>query len=281
MTGRPVRTIELRSGEAIPVLGLGTWGFGEDPGRRAAEIATLRDGVAVGLTLIDTAELYGGGRSEEVVGEAIDGRRDDVFLVSKVLPSNATRTGTIAACERSLRRLGTDRLDLYLLHWRGKVPLRETLDAFADLREKGWIRYWGVCNFDVTQMAELRLFGGEDVTTDQVLYNLQHRGIEHDLLPWCLERGIPLMTYLPLEGGHILDHPTLKAVADRHGATPAQVALAWVLRHERLATIATTARPEHVRENLYALTLPLDLRDVAALDEAFPRPAGPRALDIH
>ena len=130
-------------------------------------------------------------------------------------------------------------------------------------------------------MTELRLFGGEDVTTDQVLYNLQHRAIEHDLLPWCLERGIPLMTYLPLEGGRILDHPALRAVADRHGATPAQVALAWVLRHERLATIATTARPEHVRENLYALTLPLDLRDVAALDEAFPRPAGPRALEIH
>jgi diketogulonate reductase-like aldo/keto reductase len=233
-----VRTTKLPSGEAIPVLGQGTWYLGEGLRRREDEVAALRLGLDLGLTLIDTAEMYGDGVSEELVGEAIAGRRDEVFLVSKVLPSNATQRGTIAACERSLRRLGTDRLDLYLLHWRGGTPLRETLDAFAALTDAGKIRHWGVSNFDVSDMEELvGLPGGSAVATDQVLYNLTRRGIEYDLLPWCRERGLPIMAYSPIEQGRMLGHAGLRSVAARHGATPAQVALAWLLRQDGLIVI--------------------------------------------
>src|SRR5712672_4585115 len=235
MTIRPanwahgVRMTRLPSGEAIPSLGQGTWGMAEDVRRRKEEVAALRLGIDLGMTLIDTAEMDADGGAEVLVGEAIAGRRDELFLVSKVLPENATKRGTVAACEHSLRRLGTDRLDLYLMHWRGNVPLEATLDAFAGLVDAGKIRHWGVSNFDVIDMIELwGLAGGSEVATDQVLYNLTRRGIEYDLMPWCSNRHIPIMAYSPLEQGRLLDHSELKNVAARHNATPAQIALAWL-----------------------------------------------------
>jgi diketogulonate reductase-like aldo/keto reductase len=275
------RSIELPSGDRTPVLGVATWGYAEDPRCREEEIATLREALNLGLGVIDTAELYAGGAAEQLIGEAIAGRRDDVFLVDKAMPGHATREGLITACKGSLHRLGTDRIDLYLLHWRGSVPLRESVDGFRALQRAGAIRHWGVANFDVDDLAELRIAGGHEVQTDLVLYNLAHRGIEYDLLPWCLERGLPVMTYFPLEGGRILDDPTLEDIAGRQRATPAQVALAWVLRHERLAALARASTPEHVRENLAALDVRLTAPDITALDRAFPRPVAPHPLDVH
>jgi diketogulonate reductase-like aldo/keto reductase len=276
-----VRTTRLPSGEVVPVLGQGTWHMAEDPRRREEEIAALRLGLDLGMTLIDTAEMYGEGAAEELVGEAIAGRRREVFLVSKVLPDHATRRGTIVACEGSLQRLGTDRLDLYLLHWRGLVPLEETLEAFSTLARAGKIRYWGVSNFDVSDMEELvGLPGGSAVATDQVLYNLLRRGIEYDLLPWCRERKLPIMAYSPIEQGRMLGHPTLQSVAARHHATPAQVALAWVLRQDGIITIPKAGTPAHVRENRAALELRLTAQDLAALDRAFPPPTGPQPLEM-
>jgi diketogulonate reductase-like aldo/keto reductase len=281
MSGAAVRTTSLPSGEAVPVLGQGTWGMGEKPSRRQEEIEALRLGLDLGMTLIDTAEMYGDGAAEELIAAAIAGRRHEVFLVSKVLPHNATRRGTIAACERSLQRLGTDWLDLYLLHWRGPPPLTETLAAFDELARAGKIRHWGVSNFDAADMKELvRLSGGSTVATDQVLYNLTRRGIEYDLLPWCLEHGLPIMAYSPIEQGRLLDHPALQSVAAGHGATPAQVSLAWVLRHDRLIAIPKAGVPAHVRDNRAALDLHLTEQDVKALDRAFPAPTGPRALEM-
>jgi diketogulonate reductase-like aldo/keto reductase len=281
MTAAPVRTTRLPSGEAVPVLGQGTWYMGDDPRRRADEIAALRLGLDLGMTLIDTAEMYGNGAAEELVGEAIAGRRDEVFLVSKVLPGNATRSGTIAACERSLHRLRTDRLDLYLLHWRGGTPLEETLGAFETLARAGKIRHFGVSNFDLADMDEMwALEGGAAAATDQVLYNLTRRGIEWDLLPWCRERGVPIMAYSPIEQGRLLRHPELRAVAARHGATPAQAALAWVLRQDDVIAIPKAGDSRHVRENRVALDLHLAEEDLAALDRAFPPPAGPRSLEM-
>jgi diketogulonate reductase-like aldo/keto reductase len=263
------------------VLGQGTWHMAEDPRRRPAEISALRVGIELGLTLIDTAEMYADGQAEELVGEAIAGRREDVFLVSKVLPEHGTKRGTVAACERSLRRLKTDRLDLYLLHWRGDVPLEATLEGFTALVRAGMIRQWGVSNFDVSDMEELeRLPGGTSVATDQVLYNLSRRGIEWDLLPWCRARRIPIMAYSPIEQGRMLRHPVLRKVATRQGATPAQVALAWLLRQELLCAIPKAATPEHVRENRAAVDLRLTDRDLAELDRAFPPPDGPRPLEM-
>lgn len=274
-------TMKLPSGEALPRLGQGTWYLGDDPRRRAVELAALRLGLDLGLTLVDTAEMYGGGAAEELVGEAIAGRRADVFLVSKVLPTNATRRGTVAACERSLRRLGTDRLDLYLLHWRGSVPLEETLEGFAALARAGKIRHWGVSNLDTSDMEELvRAAGGAAVQTDQVLYNLTRRGVEHDLLPWCRERGIPIMAYSPIEQGRLLGHAAVRDVAARRGATPAQVALAWVLRQDGVGAIPKAGTPEHVRENRGALDLRLADEELAALDRAFPPPARKRPLEL-
>ena len=268
-----VRTTKLPSGETLPILGQGTWYLGETPGRRKDEITALRTGLDLGMSLIDTAEMYGDGAAEELVGEAIANRRDEVFLVSKVLPNNATRHGTIAACERSLRRLGTDRLDLYLLHWRGSHSLAETLEGFQSLLQAGKVRHWGVSNFDVSDMDELvGLPGGASVATDQVLYNLTRRGIEHDLSPWCQQRGVPIMAYSPIEQGRMLGHRELQKVAERHGATPAQVALAWVLRTEGVVAIPRTGRPDHVRENIGALHLDLTEADLAELDLAFPAP---------
>ena len=268
-----VRTTRLPSGEAIPSLGQGTWGMAEDVRRRKEEVAALRLGIDLGMTLIDTAEMYADGGAEVLVGEAIAGRRDELFLVSKVLPENATKPGTVAACEHSLRRLGTDRLDLYLLHWRGNVPLEETLDAFAALVDAGKIRYWGVSNFDVVDMIELRgVTGGVDVAADQVLYNLTRRGIEYDLLPWCRKRSIPIMAYSPIEQGRLLGHRELKSIAARHNAKPAQVALAWLLRQDGIVAIPKAAKLAHVRENHAALELRLTKEDLAALDRAFPAP---------
>ncbi|MCS0591986.1 aldo/keto reductase [Massilia norwichensis] len=270
----------LPSGSRIPMLGQGTWNMGEDPAARAAEVAALRLGLDLGVTLIDSAEMYGEGGAEEVVGEAIAGRRDEVFLVSKVYPHNADRRGVQAACERSLRRMRVDCIDLYLLHWRGNVPLAETLEAFVRLREQGKIRDFGVSNFDLDDMLEAsKLPGGELVATDQVLYNLAQRGIEWDLLPWCRERRIPVMAYSPLESdpasqAGLLGKPQLKAVARRHGVTPAQVALAWLLRQDGVVVIPKAVRPQHVRENRAALDLApaLTAEDLAQLDAGFPTP---------
>lgn len=276
-----VRTVELPSGEEIPALGQGTWGWAEDASRRENELAALRLGLDLGMTLVDTAEMYADGAAEELVGEGISGRRDEVFLVSKVLPSNATRRGTIEACERSLGRLGTDRLDLYLLHWRGGVPLEETLEAFDELTSDGKIQHWGVSNFDASDMEELEnLSGGSSVQTDQVLYNLTRRGVEYDLLPWCRERDIPMMAYAPIEQGRMLGDETIQNVADRHDATPAQIAVAWLLRQDGLNVIPRAGTEEHVRENRAALDLELTEEDLTELDDAFPPPTGKRPLEI-
>jgi diketogulonate reductase-like aldo/keto reductase len=226
----------------------------------------LQTGLDLGMTLIDTAEMYANGGAEELVGEAIAGRRDEVFLVSKVLPSHATRRGTVAACEHSLQRLRTNRLDLYLLHWPGTVPLERTLAGFSDLLEAGKIRYWGVSNFH------------QSATTDQVLYNLTRRGIEYDLLPWCREQNIPVIAYSPIEQGRLLHHPVLKRIAQHLQATPAQVALAWVLRQDGIIAIPQAGDPGHVRENHGALDVKLTTQDLKALDRAFSPPRGPEPL---
>lgn len=273
------RTTPLPSGEQIPVFGLGTWRMGEESGRAAAEADALRLGLDLGATLIDTAEMYFD--AESVVGRAIAGRRDELFIVSKVLPSNASRQGTIAACERSLKRLGTDRIDLYLLHWRGDVTLAETLEAFEALKAAGKIRHWGVSNFDTDDMDEL--FGlpeGRDCQTNQVLYNLTRRGPEFDLLPWCRERGMPVMAYSPVEQGRLARSGKLDAVATRHGVTPAQIALAWVLAHPGVITIPKASQPEHMRQNIAATDIELSAEDLAELDRAFSPPSFKQPLEV-
>lgn len=277
-----MKTVMLPSGVPVPVLGQGTWGMGETPERRQDEIAALRFGLDLGLTLIDTAEMYGEGGAEEVVGEAIEGRRNEVFLVSKVYPFNASRHGTVAACERSLNRLRTDHLDLYLLHWRGDYPLSETVEAFEALKEAGAIRDWGVSNFDLPDMEELvTVPNGEQVATDQVLYNLYHREVETALLPWCLKRHIPIMAYSPIEQGRMLDDPLLKEIASHHGITPAQAALAWLLQKQEVIVIAKASKIEHVRQNREALDVHLTIRDLEALDQAYPPPRKPTPLKVH
>jgi diketogulonate reductase-like aldo/keto reductase len=276
-----VRTVTLPSGAPVPALGLGTWTLGEDPRRRKQELLALGRGLDLGLTLVDTAEMYGDGAAELLVGEAIAGRRDEVFLVSKVLPSNASRAGAVAACEASLRRLGTDRLDLYLLHWRGPFALEETVLAFEALVRAGKIRGWGVSNLDADELDELAgLRSGAHVQTDQVLYNLTRRGVERELLPSCRARGLHVMAYSPLEQGRLLGERALRAVARRHGATPAQVALAWVLRQDGVTAIPKAATPAHVEENRAALDLRLGPEDWAELDRAFPAPAGKVPLEM-
>ena len=280
MSAESAGTIALPSGEEIAAAGQGTWYLGEDPGRREQEIAALRLGVDLGMTVVDTAEMYGDGAAEELVGEALRGRRDEVFLVSKVLPGHADRKGTVAACEGSLRRLGTDRLDLYLLHWRGRWPLEETLAGFTDLMEAGKIRYWGVSNLDVADMTELAtLPGGDAVAVDQVLYNLSRRGIEWDLLPWCREAEVAVMAYSPIEQGRILGAEALGAVARALGATPAQVALAWVLE-QGVSAIPRSGSPDHVRENRGAVDLRLPAEALEVLDEAFPPPTAATPLEM-
>lgn len=269
-----MRKTKLPSGEEVPVLGLGTWGFGENPARRQDEIDALRCGIDIGMTLVDTAEMYGDGAAETVIGKAIEGRREQTFMVDKVLPHNATRKGTVAACENSLRRLGTDRIDLFLLHWRGVVALAETLAGFNDLLRAGKIRYWGVSNFDVADMEEaVGLAGGSALASDQVLYNLIRRGIEYDLMPFCEQSNIPIMAYSPLEQGRLLEEPELQRIADAHSATPAQVALAWVLRKEGLIAVPKASTRGHVEQNRIALDIHLTRNELAALDRAFPPPA--------
>jgi diketogulonate reductase-like aldo/keto reductase len=275
-----LRTVRLPAGETVPALGQGTWYFGESARSRQDEIAALRLGLDLGMTLIDTAEMYGNGGAEKVVGEAMQGRRDEVFLVSKVLPQNASLRGTVAACEASLRRLQTDRIDLYLLHWRGNYPLRETLQAFATLVQQGKIRYWGVSNFDVDDMEELvALPGGKEVASNQVLYNLTRRGIEAGLLPWCDQRGISVMAYTPIEQGRLLSHRALADVAKRHNATAAQIALAWVLKAGTIA-IPRARSLDHVRDNRASLDITLTEQDEAELGRAFPAPKGKRPLEM-
>ena len=277
-----MRTVGLPSGERIPVLGQGTWGMGEDPAERADELRSLLLGIDLGLTLIDTAEMYADGNAEELVADAIAGRRDGVFVVSKVLPANATRTGTKKACTRSLKRLRTDRIDLYLLHWRGQLPLAGTVEALTELKHEGAIRHWGVSNFDVVDLAELiTVTGGGEAETDQVLYNLSHRQAEHELLPWCRDWGMPLMAYSPVDRGALVQNDIVVEIAEKHDATPAQVALAWVLRNDGVCAIPKASIPEHVRENVRALDLRLDNEDHKLLDEAFPAPRSPSPLDLY
>lgn len=251
--------------------------MGEDAFQRAHEVAALRLGLDLGLGLIDTAEMYGEGGAEEVVGEAIAGRRDDVYLVSKIYPQNATRRGTAAACERSLKRLRTDRLDLYLLHWRGGTPLAEVVEQLEALVRAGKIVRWGVSNFDVDDMDELRAAGGTRAGANQVLYNLARREADWGLLPWCRRHRIPVMAYTPFGGG-VLKHRVVRAIADAHGAAPAAVALAWVLDQRGVVTIPKASRPAHVRENRAALDLALSAADREQLARAFPAPEGPVAL---
>lgn len=275
-----VKTVVLPGGERVPALGLGTWQLGESRDRDT-ELATLRMGLELGATLIDTAEMYGDGLSEELVGEAIAGRRDEVFVVTKIYPHNATRKGTPAACERSLRRLGTDRIDLYLLHWRGSVPLAETMEAFTRLKEEGKIRHYGVSNLDVSDMQELwSSAGGQEIQTNQLLYNLTRRGIEHDLLPWLRERRIPTMAYSPIEQSRLLRDRKLVTFAQRAGMTPAQAALAWLLAKDDVIVIPKTGRSDRLKENLGALDRKLTAAQLAELDQLFPAPRGPQPLEM-
>ncbi|WOB07549.1 aldo/keto reductase [Piscinibacter gummiphilus] len=270
--------ITLPSGERVAALGQGTWNIGDDPKRRADEIASLRRGLDLGLTLIDTAEMYGDGRSEQLIGEAIRGRRDEVFLVSKVYPHNASKRAMPTSCEASLKRLGTDRIDLYLLHWPGSVPLAETVQAFEALQRDGKIRHWGVSNFDTKKMASLHaLAGGAAVQTNQVLYHLGERGIEWELAPWQREHHIPVMAYSPTDQGRLLHDEGLAAFALRTGRTPAQVALAWLLARDAIV-IPKTRHPARVQENAGALDKPLTADELHELDALFPPPDGPSAL---
>lgn len=276
-----MRTVALPGGGSVPALGLGTWHMGERGSDRAAEADALRCGIDLGMTLIDTAEMYATGGAEEVVGDAIEGRRDQVFLVSKVLPFNASRNGTIEACEGSLSRMGVETIDLYLLHWPGSYPLEETLAAFEDLQDAGKIRHWGVSNFDTVEMSALSAVpGGPACATNQVLYNLTRRGVEFDLLPWCEARSMPVMAYSPLEQGRLAGNPALSEVALRHGITELQAALAWVLARDGVIAIPKAACIDHVRQNRAALDVALTPEDRAVLDRAFPPPRAKRPLEI-
>ncbi|WP_201859993.1 aldo/keto reductase [Microvirga soli] len=274
-------TVTLPNGESIPTLGQGTWQMAERADRRAQEIEALRLGVDLGLTLIDTAEMYGEGAAEELVAEALAGERERIFLVSKVYPHNASRQGVIQACERSLRRLKTDRLDLYLLHWRGNVPLEETVAGFEELRRSGKIRHWGVSNFDADDMEELLgVPAGENCATNQVLYNVTRRGPEFDLIPWMAARNMPLMAYSPIEQGRLPRGGALQAIALRHEVSPFQIALAWLLNRSGVIAIPKASSAEHVRENHKALEIRLTPEDLAAIDAEFPAPKRKRPLEM-
>ncbi|HET9888365.1 MAG TPA: aldo/keto reductase [bacterium] len=268
------RMVRTRNGLEMPVLGQGTWKMGDAPKRREQEVRALRTGFDLGLTLIDTAEMYGGGRSEELVGEAIAGRREELILVTKVLPQNASRAGVRKACEASLGRLRTDRIDLYLLHWPGRHPVCETVEAFERLRDEGKILHWGVSNFDVAGCEEVeRCTKGKQAAANQIYYNLQRRGIERKLLPWCRARHVVVMAYTPFEQGRLRTKGVLDEVAARHGATVYQIALAWILRHEGVMTIPQSGSEQHVRENAAALAIELSTTDLRQLNQAFPAPS--------
>ncbi len=274
-------TVTLPSGTSIPALGIGTWNMGETTADAAQEIASIRKAIELGMTVVDTAEMYADGRSEEIVGEAIQSLRDDVFLVSKVYPYNASAQGAIEACERSLKRLGTDHLDLYLLHWRGSYPLEETVSAFEKLKADGKIRNWGVSNFDTDDMEELfSVTDGKNCAANQVLYNLSRRGPEYDLLPWCQSHGVPIMAYSPIEQGRILSNHELIRIAKAYQATPAQVALAFLLERDGVMPIPKSSNPERVAENRGATELEITDEDWAALDAAFPPPQKKVSLEM-
>jgi diketogulonate reductase-like aldo/keto reductase len=275
-----MQMIRFADGTEVPAIGQGSWKMGEDAGEVRAEVAALRLGLDLGLTLIDTAEMYGEGGAEEVVAEAIAGRREQVFLVTKAYPHNASRARLPQALERSLRRLRTDAVDLYLLHWRGSVPLAETAEAMERLREQGKLRMWGVSNLDVPDLEEL---GGAlpACATDQVLYNLESRGVEFDLLPFCRRREMPVMAYSPIgQGGRMLRQRALAAVAARHEATPAQVALAWTIWGPGVVSIPKASDLDHVRENAAAARIRLTPQDLAELDAAFPPPRRKKPLEM-
>ncbi len=275
-----MRTVELPSGQTMPVLGLGTWRMGETPRTATAEAEALRAGLDLGLSLIDTAEMYGEGGAEEVVADAIAGRRDEAFIVSKVYPHNASRQGAVAACERSLSRLRTDRIDLYLLHWRGSIPLAETFEAFLQLRRDGKVLDFGVSNFDLEDMQQIGDLDGGLTASNQIYYNLARREAETTVLPWCRQHRIPIMAYSPYDQGSLIGHPALQAVADRHQATTATVAIAWLLRHPDVVAIPKSSRIEGVREIRAAHDLKLEETDLAALDRAFPAPSAGSRLRI-
>ena len=276
-----IPTVAVPHGIAVPALGQGTWKMGEKPPEARREIDSLRAGLDLGMTLIDTAEMYAEGGAERITGEAIKGRRDEVFLVSKVYPWNASRNGTIEACEASLARMGTDRIDLYLLHWRGNHPLAETVAAFEALKASGKIGAWGVSNFDVEDMEELfAVPDGRNVAANQVLYNIARRGIEFDLLPWCQRRNIPVMAYSPIEQGRIVNHPEIIRIAKANQATPAQLALAFVLKHDGVIAIPKTSSAARVAENRDAVSLDISDEDWATLDAAFPPPARKKPLEM-
>ena len=276
-----MKTVALPTGERVPALGQGTWHMGENKMGRAEEIATLRLGLDLGITLIDTAEMYGEGKAEELIGDAIAGRRDEAFLVSKAYPHNATRKGAVAACERSLKRLRTDRIDLYLLHWRGSVPFAETMEAFMALQKSGKIRHYGVSNLDLEDMQELwSVPGGKGLATDQLLYNLTRRGIEWDLVPWLRKRRIPVMAYSPIDQARLVGNPKLADFARRHGMTPAQAALAWLLANDDIIAIPKTGKRERLKENFGALEHTLTKQQLAELDRLFAPPHGPAPLQM-
>lgn len=275
-----MKMIDFPDGVSVPALGQGTWMMAERPERRSQEIAALREGAELGMTLIDTAEMYGEGAAEELVGEAICGMRDRVFVVSKAYPQNASRARLPRACEASLKRLGIEQLDLYLLHWRGSVPLAETVEAMELLVAAGKIARWGVSNLDTDDMQELLAVGGEHCATNQILYNLSRRGPEFELLPWLQQRSVPVMAYSPVEQGRLVGHPALRAIADRKGVTPAQVALAWLLHQPNVIAIPKASSVAHVRDNRAAANLALDDEDLAALDRAFPKPSASRPLEM-
>jgi diketogulonate reductase-like aldo/keto reductase len=265
--------IRTRSGAVMPNLGLGTWRMGENDAARSEEIAALKAGLDLGMRLIDTAEMYGDGGAEAVVADAIEGRRDDAFVVSKVLPQHASYAGTLAACERSLTRLRVERIDLYLLHWPGEHPLDETLRAFAALSQQGKILHYGVSNFDLDELARAEgLPGGARIGANQVLYNLERRGIERAMIPWCAGKNIAIMAYSPLEQGRLPPSDTLRRVAERHDATPAQVALAFTLRHDNVVSIPKATRRAHVKDNAKAAAIVLTEEDLADIDRAYPAP---------
>ena len=276
-----MKQVRLPTGELVPALGQGTWYMGEDRSVRKDEVAALQLGLDLGLTLIDTAEMYAEGGAEQVVGESLLGRRDQAFLVSKVYPHNASRKGAVTACERSLQRLKTDRIDLYLLHWRGPYPLAETVEAFEALQRAGKIRHWGVSNLDLDDMQALRgVPGGEACTANQLLYNLHRRGIEWDLLPWLRQQGVVTMAYSPIEQGSLSTHKGLQDFARRHGMTAAQAALAWLLAQEGVIAIPKSAHLTRVRENAAAREITLSPAQLAELDRLFAPPTGPSPLQM-
>ena len=275
------RLVTFADGTTVPALGQGAWEIGDDPARRDQEQQALSRGIDLGMSLIDTAELYGDGRSERLVGEVIAGRRDEVFIVSKVRPENASEMKMMLACERSLERLKVDRLDLYLLHWEGHIPLEETVEAFRELVDEGMIARWGVSNLDLDAMERLmQIEGAEDCAVNQLLYNLGSRGVEYDLLPWMQARDMTMMAYSPLGRGGLLEHPLILDIANRHSAEPAQVALAAVLRHDGVIAIPKAGSVEHVEANADALDIQFDPEDLERLDQAFPPPTQAVPLDI-